>query len=193
MVFTWGGPDLTSQHPTQTNGAIPSGSLQPKLPGFDRFMMERFSPLCWAMPTNPNFDSKDAQGRQVLGEAAGLQKAIYTKTGQDYLTWLRDVELNGMGMESGVVEEYLGALCNADMKGFQRFFQVCIPFAVDFVINCSDPRLESRSKEYQVICIWRGLAMHCRRNTKDGGLLSGMQSGALADPSIPQVTFEPFA
>lgn len=122
MVSTWGGPDLASQ--PQLGGNALNSSAQPSLPGFDRFMMERFSPLCWAMPTNPNFDCKDAQGQQVLGEAASLQKAIYTKTGQEYLTWLRDVELSGMGMEIGAKEQYLNALSNSHLKAFQQYFKV---------------------------------------------------------------------
>ena len=86
--------------------------------------MTTFSPLCWAIPSNPNFDPKDAQGKQVLGEAAALQKAILTKTGQEYLNYLRDVELSGMGMDSGTISEYLSTLYSADIKVFQQFFKV---------------------------------------------------------------------
>lgn len=73
---------------------------------------------------NPNFNPKDAQGKQVLGEAAGLQKAIYVKTGHDYMTWLREVELKGMGIDGNTIEEYVGALVTLDAKGFRQFFQV---------------------------------------------------------------------
>ncbi|MCJ1382803.1 pre-tRNA nuclear export protein [Xylographa soralifera] len=118
MVNSWGGPDLQNTGIAQT--------AQPSLPGFDRFMMERFSPLCWALPSIPAFDPKDAQGRQVLGEAAGLQRAIYAKTGQEYLTWLRDMELRGMGMNDATIDEYLNALCTFDAKGFRQFFQALV-------------------------------------------------------------------
>ncbi len=126
MVMTWGGPDVVSQPLSQGNGVVAEARPQPSLPGFDRFMMTRFSPLSWAIPSNSNFNSKDAQGKQVLGEAAGLQKAIHAKTGQEYLTWLREVELREMGMDSGTIEEYLRALCDLDVKGFRHFFQVGI-------------------------------------------------------------------
>ena len=76
---------------------------------------------------NPNFNPKDAQGKQVLGEAAGLQKAIYVKTGHDYMTWLREVELKGMGIDGNTIEEYVGALVTLDVKGFRQFFQVRYP------------------------------------------------------------------
>lgn len=114
MVVTWGGPD------------IQTGSPQPTLPGFDRFMIEHFSPLCWALPSQPNFDPKDAQSRQAMGEAAGLQKAIYTKTGEEYLSHLRNSELSGMGMDAGTVEEYLTALSNIDAKAFKQYFQALV-------------------------------------------------------------------
>ena len=127
MVFTWGGPDLQGNPTGPTNGSGPNGLPRAKLPGFNRFMMERFSPLSWALPMNPNFDPKDAQGRQVLGEAAGLQKAIYAKTGQEYLTWLRDMEMPRMGIGNDTINDYLGMLCNSDTKGFQQFFKVCNP------------------------------------------------------------------
>ncbi|MCJ1394942.1 pre-tRNA nuclear export protein [Xylographa bjoerkii] len=117
MVNSWGGPDIQ-------NGI--AQTTQPSLPGFDRFMMERFSPLCWALPSNTAFNPKDAQGRQVLGEAAGLQRAIYAKTGQEYLTWLRDVELRGMGMNDATIDEYLNALCTLDAKRFRQFFQALV-------------------------------------------------------------------
>ncbi|KAL8842655.1 MAG: hypothetical protein Q9170_000430 [Blastenia crenularia] len=114
MVVTWGGPD------------VQAGSPQPTLPGFDGFMMERFSPLCWALPSQSNFDPKDAQGRQALGEAAGLQKIIYTKTGEAYLSFLRNSELSSMGMDAGTVDEYLGALSNSDSKTFKQYFQTLV-------------------------------------------------------------------
>ena len=124
MVTTWGGPDVLKLNAVP---APPTGSIlapAPSLPGFDRFMMERFSPLCWALPSNEIFNPKDAQGRQVLGEAAGLQQAIYSKTGQEYLKWLRDVELRNMGMNVATIDEYLNALCTFDAKRFRQYFQV---------------------------------------------------------------------
>lgn len=125
LTSTWGGPDIVQEVASKDGNAIPpAGTPQPTLAGFDRFMMTRFSPLCWTVPMNPNFNPKDAQGKQVLGEAAGLQKAIYVKTGQEYMTWLREVELNGMGIDGNTIEEYMRALVTLDAKGFRQFFQV---------------------------------------------------------------------
>ncbi|EEP77038.1 conserved hypothetical protein [Uncinocarpus reesii 1704] len=121
MSNLWGGPDII-QAPNPANGAAPS---QPALPGFTQYMMTRFSPLCWALPMNASFNPKDAQAKQVLGEAATLQKKIYCKTGPEYVRWLRETELPGLGMGPDLVNEYVGSLEMLDTKGFRNFFQVC--------------------------------------------------------------------
>ena len=127
MVGVWGGPDVVTLPTSQANAAPnKTQTVEPstKLDGFDQFMITRFSPLCWALPSNPNFDPKDAQSKQFLAEAAGLQKAIYAKTGQEYLTYLKNIELSGMGMNSSIAEEYLSNLCNTELRGFQNYFRV---------------------------------------------------------------------
>lgn len=124
MVNTWGGPDIQAQAATPQGNSLAPQATIPQLHGFDRFMMTEFSPICWALATHPNFNSQDAQTKQVLGEAANLQKAIYAKTGDKYLAWLRDYELSGMGMDSVLIEEYLRELSTSDVKGFRQFFQV---------------------------------------------------------------------
>jgi exportin-T len=119
MCSVWGGPDIVGK--TVRLPAAPMA--QPSLPGFDRFMMSRFSPLCWAVPMNRAFSPKDAQARQVLAEAATLQKTIYNKTGQEYLSWLRDNELRNTGMNSDMINEYLRNLVDLDQRAFKTFFQ----------------------------------------------------------------------
>jgi exportin-T len=118
MSSLWGGSDITHS----SNGAPPSG---PVLPGFAHFMITRFSPLCWALPMTTSFNPKDAQAKQVLAEAAGLQKVIYAKTGLEYIEWLRGTELPAMGMGSDLIDEYVGSLELLDVKSFRQFFQVC--------------------------------------------------------------------
>ncbi|KAF7712355.1 Exportin [Penicillium ucsense] len=116
MGSAWGGPDVA---PGATKGAAPT---QAAIPGFGGFMISRFSPLCWALPTTPNFNSKDALAKQVLAEAGGLQRTIYLKTGMEYVEYLRTRELPGMGMGGDLIEEFLTALSQLDTKGFRQFF-----------------------------------------------------------------------
>jgi len=121
MCTTWGGPDVVSPS-GQVSGGGDTPRPQPVLPGFDQFMIRRFSPLCWALPAHPSFNGKDAQARQALAEAAGLQKTIYLKTGQPYLTWLQGNELRTMGMSDIMINEYLQKLATLEMKSFKTFF-----------------------------------------------------------------------
>ena len=121
MASCWGGPDIA---PAPANGTAP---VQVALPGFGGFMITRFSPLCWALPTTPSFNSKDAQAKQVLAEAGALQRTIYSKTGMEYAEYLRNQELPGMGMGADLIEEFLTAMNQLDVKGFRQFFPVCTP------------------------------------------------------------------
>ena len=119
MITTWGGPDVVS-----ANGTLTGTAPEPSLPGFDRFMIERFSPLVWALPSDQAFQPKDAQSKQALGEAAAMQRAIFAKTGQNYATYLQDVEFKRVGIEGVTASEYLEALSAPDVKEFRQYFQV---------------------------------------------------------------------
>ena len=121
MITTWGGPDVIN-----ADGTLTGISTEPSLPGFDLFMMERFSPLVWALPGNGEFNPRDAQSRQALGEAAVMQKTIFTKTGQNYVTYLQDNEFKRVGLDETTANDYLQALSNPDAKKFKQYFQVIL-------------------------------------------------------------------
>jgi exportin-T len=131
MVTVWGGPDVAP-----TPGGLPNGAPhvndapQPALPGFDQFVMTKFSPLVWAIPTTPSFNPRDAQSKMVLGEMATLHKTIYSKLGAVHVEWVREKELGpgGIGLNGKYVEEYVESLVKMELKGFRVFFQVTIPF-----------------------------------------------------------------
>ncbi|EFE31686.1 uncharacterized protein ARB_01285 [Trichophyton benhamiae CBS 112371] len=127
MSSLWGGPDIVAP----VNGTNTT-QQETALPGFAQFMITRFSPLCWALPMNSSFNSKDAQAKQVLGEAAAMQKVIYSKTGPEYLQWLRTSELPGMGMGEDLINEYVSSLEQLDVKAFRQFFQR-FPPSVPFI------------------------------------------------------------
>jgi len=118
MCMVWGGEDVVP-------GQIPADMTQPgqqALPGFKQFMTTRFSPLCWAMPSNPNFNPKDGQSRQVLMEAAALQKTIYAKNGQEYIAYLRNTELPNLGLQGPMLEDFFVKLTTLDVKAWKSWF-----------------------------------------------------------------------
>lgn len=118
MCMVWGGQDVVA-------GQISPEMTQPgqqELPGFKQFMTTRFSPLCWAMPSNPDFNPKDGQSRQALTEAAALQKTIYAKNGQDYINYMRSTEFPSLGLQGAMMEDFLTKLTTLDVKAWKSWF-----------------------------------------------------------------------
>ncbi|ORY08714.1 Exportin-T [Clohesyomyces aquaticus] len=110
MTSVWGGPDKIG--PASNNQPASPITAQAPLPGFDNFAVTRFSPLTWTIPASAGFNSKDAQAKQVLMEAAGLQEEIVKKVGEPYVERLRE-ELRGMGLGQDMADQYLGKLASA--------------------------------------------------------------------------------
>lgn len=117
MCDTWGGPDVFDLSKKNNVAAAPS----PTLPGFDQFMISRFSSLTWSVMTNSGFRPKDPYASRALGEIAFLQQAILAKNGDAYLQSLRDTELPNLGLQPSMVNDYLHALANMDAKAFKQW------------------------------------------------------------------------
>jgi exportin-T len=123
MVSAWGGPDIPL--PTNIHGGIepPSSPTnippQPVLPGFDQFVITRFSPLSWSIPVTPGFKIHDPVSRQLVADIAQMQQEILKKTGTVYLVALEQ-ELRAMGAGDGDVAIYVEKL-RGNGKGFKDF------------------------------------------------------------------------
>lgn len=97
MADLWGGPNIATlaAEPTSTNI-----SPSPAFPGFDRFLIERFHPICWEVLKEPQFrPAQDAQAKQVLNEIAGLEQTIYLKTSDMFLQHLQQDFFPSMGVD----------------------------------------------------------------------------------------------
>ncbi|KXH34471.1 exportin 1-like protein [Colletotrichum simmondsii] len=119
MVVVWGGPDCAK---IAENPEAPSGSPNPTIPGFDRFMIDRFHPLCWEVFQDPNFrPHNDAQSKQVLNEIAGLEQAIYLKTGEMFIQHLQSSLFPHLGIDGS---DFLRSMSTStDRKGFSSYLQ----------------------------------------------------------------------
>lgn len=97
IVSVWGGPDVAN---ISANPSAPTGAPTPAIPGFDQFMIERFHPACFEVLQDPQFNpSKDAQSKQVLNEIAGLEQAIYVKTGDVFINHLQSSLFPAIGVD----------------------------------------------------------------------------------------------
>jgi exportin-T len=110
MINVWCGPDKVGPGANQTPTS-PTITQTP-LPGFENYVLERFSPLAWSIPAAPGFNSKDAQAKQVLFEVANLQVEIVKKVGEPYVERLKS-DLGGNGVDRDGVDLYLQSLAGA--------------------------------------------------------------------------------
>lgn len=119
MTGEWGGPDVAN---ISANPSAPSGSPTPGIPGFDQFLIDRFHTVCWEVLRDAQFKpSQDAQTKQVLVEVAGLQQAIYLKTGQKYIQHLQSSLFPSLGIDGN---DFLQSMTTStDRKAFSRYLQ----------------------------------------------------------------------
>lgn len=110
MTSVWGGPDIPADG---------SQAPAPTIPGFDAFAVARFSPLSWAIPSDPNFRVRDPTARSLVHEIAAMQQEILKKCGQLYVNALGQ-ELRAMGMSEMETDGYLNHL-RGDPKAFKDF------------------------------------------------------------------------
>ncbi|KAG0367569.1 pre-tRNA nuclear export protein [Gamsiella multidivaricata] len=95
-------------------------------PGFYQFMYEHILRVTFEVPMKPNFDLQDGQSMLVLGEIAGLQKAMVMKQGDVFLTYLSQVYLPSINCPTELAQEYIQALQQLDAKNFKKYFQAFI-------------------------------------------------------------------
>lgn len=120
MANLWGGPDIATIGPNATPSTV---NPSPAFEGFDRFLIERFHPVCWAVLSNPEFKpSPDAQAKQVLNEIAGLQQTIYLKTGNMFIETLQQSFFPSLGTDG---TEFIRSMTiHPDRKDFAKFIQI---------------------------------------------------------------------
>ncbi|KAI1643831.1 Xpo1-domain-containing protein [Daldinia loculata] len=119
MAGAWGGPDVAN---ISANPSAPTGSPSPAIPGFDQFLIDRFHSVCWEVLRDPQFNpAGDAQAKLVLHEIAGLEQAVYLKTGGTFLEHLQSTLFPGLGIDGN---DFLRAMTTStDKKAFSKYLQ----------------------------------------------------------------------
>ena len=119
MADLWGGPNIATLGAQPVSSSLPPS---PAFPGFDRFLIERFHPICWEVLREPQFQpSTDAQAKQVLNEIAGLEQTIYTKTGEMFLQHLQCSFFPSIGVDGSDFIKHMTA--STDRKGLSVYLQ----------------------------------------------------------------------
>lgn len=120
MADLWGGPNVAFLSRAQPiSSSLPPS---PAFPGFDRFLIERFHPICWEVLREPEFrPASDAQAKQVLNEVAGLEQTIYIKTGDMFLQHLQNSFFPAMGIDGSDFIKYMTT--STDRKGLAGYLQ----------------------------------------------------------------------
>ncbi|ORY70065.1 armadillo-type protein [Pseudomassariella vexata] len=119
MASVWGGPDVAN---ISANPSAPSGPPSPAIPGFDQFLIDRFHTVGWEVLRNPQFKpSNDAQTKQVLNEIAGLEQAIYLKTGETFIQNLQSSLFPGLGIDGNDFLRHLTT--STDRKSLTKYLQ----------------------------------------------------------------------
>ncbi|KAH6661404.1 tRNA exportin [Truncatella angustata] len=119
MAGVWGGPDVAN---IAANPSAPTGSPSPAIPGFDQFLLDRFHSVCWEVMRDPQFrPSQDAQSKQVLNEIAGLEQAVYVKTGELFIQHLQNSLFPGLGIDGN---DFLRPMTTStDRRAFSKYLQ----------------------------------------------------------------------
>ena len=118
MADLWGGPNIATCSAQSISSTLPP---QPTFPGFDRYLIERFHPICWEALQEPQFQPGDAQAKQVLNEIAGLEQTIYMKTGHMFLQHLQHGFFPALGVDGTEFIKYMTT--SADRKGLAVYLQ----------------------------------------------------------------------
>ncbi|GJJ75579.1 exportin-T [Entomortierella parvispora] len=109
-----------------SNGATGPNGEKMEAPGFYQFMYEHILRITFEVPMKSNFDLADGQSVLVLGEIAGLQKAMALKQGEAFLTFLSQVYLPSIHCPAELAQEYAQALQQLEAKQFKKYFQAFI-------------------------------------------------------------------
>lgn len=119
MADVWGGANIAN---ISANPSAPSGSPSPTIPGFDQFLIDRFHAVCWEVLRDPNFKPwADAQTKAVLNEIAGLEQAIYLKTGERFIQHLQATLFPALGTDGN---DFLRSMTTSiDKKSFSKYLQ----------------------------------------------------------------------
>ncbi|KAI9138013.1 armadillo-type protein [Paraphysoderma sedebokerense] len=82
----------------------------------ERMVFESVARICFEMTMGSGFDVKDGKSLVIISEVSLLQKTTLSKYGPNYITYLLQVYLPGIGCPPELGQEYVNAMQNLDGK-----------------------------------------------------------------------------
>lgn len=96
-----------------------------KVEGFEQVVLE-LSGLCWQVPGSPGFNLQDAQSKILVTELGNIQKHIYLKKGDPFLTYLVEQYFPQIGVPDNAGKDYVEKLKTLDNKEFKKYFSAFV-------------------------------------------------------------------
>ncbi|KAL0489189.1 exportin-T [Acrasis kona] len=101
----------TCQQPTEFN----------QLQGFEKYVLERIVPTCFAVPMNVEFELGDGINNQTLGDIALiLKELVRSAKGQDFVVYLMQNILPQLNVSHQVMQIFIENLTSAEDKVLKR-------------------------------------------------------------------------
>ncbi|KAL3700068.1 hypothetical protein R1sor_018090 [Riccia sorocarpa] len=100
------------------------GSMDEKVPGFRRFVVERFaSECCMYSVLQTSFDLRDANTFSLFGEIVTAQKMLYEKCGEEFWMHLATKLLPAVHCPPNMAEQYCLHIQKSDSKDLKAFYK----------------------------------------------------------------------
>jgi exportin-T len=97
MVDAWAGREEAGAEvpvvtPAKTAGGGGKGPTQ-RLPGFEQFLYESVTPVCFQVVMNPGFNFGDGQSLLIVSEITNVLRKVYERRGEEFVQFLSQVYL----------------------------------------------------------------------------------------------------
>ncbi|CCJ29157.1 unnamed protein product [Pneumocystis jirovecii] len=90
--------------------------------GFDQFIFQSLSSLCFEVPSKQSFNPQDTQTITVLSEISNLQFTIFQKKQAEFERYLCNIYFPSVNIPKEIANEYIEALKHLNAKQFKFFF-----------------------------------------------------------------------
>lgn len=120
MIQLWGNGELEAASAEES--VFDQGQ---KIDGFEQIVLE-FSGLCWQVPASSGFNLQDAQSKILVTELGNIQKHIYLKKGDQFLSYLVEQYFPQIGVPDNAAKDYVEKLKTLENKDFKKYFSAFV-------------------------------------------------------------------